>query len=301
MTELVPESSTSAPAAPPALPGLYADPNLVEFDGTYYLYPTSDGSDQWAATSFKVFSSTDLSGWVDHGEIFSLPRDTSWAKEHAWAPAVVRRGDTFFLYYSAEDNIGVAHSHSPLGPFVDLGRPLISAGMYPGRAIDPSVFVDTDNAPYLVWGNGVANIVALAPDMVSFDSDTVFSWEPPDFREAAWIHRRGNIYYLSWSENDTREVDYRIRYATAEHVFGPWTDHGVLLEKTAERGIFATGHHSILNIPDTDDWVIAYHRFAIPDGNGYRREIVIDALKYDADGLLMPVVAGSDLIRHELR
>jgi len=289
-----------APPAPPALPGLYADPHLVEYDGRYFLYPTSDGSDDWAATSFKAFSSTDLVTWVDHGEIFSLPHNTTWAKEHAWAPAAARQGDTYFLYYSAEDNIGVASSPSPVGPFVDLGRPLVAAGRFPGRAIDPSIFRDADGTAYLVWGNGVANIVPLSPDMVSFDPEAVVSWEPPGFREAAWIHRRGGIYYLSWSENDTRDEDYRIRYATAGHVLGPWTDRGILLEKSADRGIFATGHHSVLNIPGSDDWLIAYHRFAIPDGNGFRREVVIDSLHHDDDGLLRPVVAGSHQIRHEL-
>lgn len=300
MSEIVSWGASIRPPAPAVLAGLYADPHLVDFDGTYYLYPTSDGSDDWAATSFKAFSSTDLVTWNDHGEIFSLPHNTSWATEHAWAPAVTRVGGTYFLYYSAQDNIGVAWSPSPLGPFEDIGRPLVPAGKFPGRAIDPSIFIDADHTAYLLWGNGVANIVPLAPDMISFDPDAVVSWQPPDFREAAWIHRRGGLYFLSWSENDTREEDYRVRYATSSHVLGPWIDRGVLLEKSAERGIFATGHHSILNLPGTDEWLIAYHRFAIPDGNGYRREIVIDPLHYDTDGNLLPVISGSDLIRHEL-
>ena len=276
-------------ANPPAIPGFYADPNLVIFDNRYYLYPTTDGSEGWASKSFKVFSSTDLLDWTDHGVILDLPRDTTWATGHAWAPAVARRDGRYFLYYTANQSIGVAVGTSAMGPFTDSGRPLIGPDEYPGMAIDPSVFEDEDGTFYLYWGNTVAHGVPLNEDMVSFDRDRVVSFEPPGFREAASVHRRRGTYYLTWSENDTREEDYRVRYATSTGPFGPWTDHGVLLAKRPQRGILATGHHSIVQIPGADEWLIAYHRFAIPDGNGYRREVVIDRLVHRADSRLEPV------------
>jgi beta-xylosidase len=285
---------------PPAvIAGYYADPNLTIFDGRYYLYPTTDGLEGWRATSFRAFSSRDLSTWTDHGEIFSLT-DVDWASEHAWAPTVARRGDSFYLYFTAENNIGVAVADSPVGPFVDLGRPLIRDGEFSGRSIDPSVFVDVDDTPYLYWGNTVAHGVPLNDDMVSFDPARVVSWKPTGFREAAWVHEREGTYYLSWSENDTREADYRVRYATSSSALGPWTDRGILLEKLPERGILATGHHSILRIPDSDEWLIAYHRFAIPGGSGYRREVVIDRLDHSADGLLQRVIPAQETLSRRL-
>lgn len=284
---------------PPAIPGYFADPNLTAFDGRYYLYPTTDGIEEWGATSFNCFSSADLVTWTDHGEILSL-HDVAWASENAWAPAVARRGEQYYLYFSAESNIGVAVSDSPLGPFTDIGHALIADGDFSGRAIDPSVFSDSDGTPYLYWGNTVAHGVRLNDDMVSFDRDRVVSWEPTRFREAAWVHERAGVYYLSWSENDTREVDYRVRYATSSDPLGPWTDHGVLLEKIPERGILGTGHHSILRIPDSDEWLIAYHRFAIPGGSGYRREVMIDRLNHSADGLLQRVIPSRWAISRQL-
>ena len=280
---------THLEANPPAVPGLYADPNLVIFDDRYYLYPTTDGLAGWSSQSFKVFSSNDLLNWTDHGLILDLPRDTTWATGHAWAPAIIRRGVRYFLYYTANQNIGVAVGTSPTGPFTDSGRPLIRSDEYPGVAIDPSVFEDEDGTFYLYWGNTVAHGVPLNEDMVSFDRDRVVSFEPPGFREAASVHRRRGTYYLTWSENDTREEDYRVRYATSTGPLGPWADHGVLLAKRPDRGILATGHHSIVQLPNADEWLIAYHRFAIPDGNGYRREVVIDRLLHRADGRLEPV------------
>ncbi|MCU1528923.1 MAG: beta-xylosidase, partial [Frondihabitans sp.] len=265
------------------------DPNLVAFGDRFFLYPTTDGSDGWAADSFRAFSSADLRVWTDHGPIFSVANDTVWATGHAWAPAAVERNGHFYLYYTAEGNIGVAKGDDPLGPFTDLGRPLVKGNVYPGQTIDPSLFADDDGVVYLLWGNEAAHVVPLNDDMMSFDRDLVTSFVPTGFREAAWIHKRAGIYYLSWSENDTREAGYRVRYATGSSPVGPWRDQGVLVEKRTELGILATGHHSITQVPGTDTWLIAYHRFAIPDGNGYRREIVIDELHHEAGGLLRPV------------
>lgn len=289
------------PPVPALIEGYYADPHLSVFDGRFYIYPTTDGSDGWQATSFRAFSSKDLVEWTDHGVVFSLPEDSGWAREHAWAPAVAERDGRYYLYYTAErENIGVAVAPAPTGPFKDLGAPLISEGAYPGRAIDPNVFVDEDGAAYLYWGNGVAHVVRLNNDMVSFDRSAVISWVPTAFCEAPNVHRRGDVYYLSWSENDTRDENYRVRYATATSPYGPWTDQGVLLEKAPGRGIYATGHHSIARIPDSDEWLIAYHRFAVPDGTGYRRELAIDPLVHTPDGLLQKVRPSREPIMRKL-
>ena len=279
-----------------AFDGKYADPNLVIIDGTYYLYPTTDGQPEWGARSFRAFSSQDLDEWTDHGEILRLGVDVAWASSYAWAPAVVRKGDTYFLYFTAESNIGVASGPSPTGPFTDLGRPLVADGDFSGRAIDPSAFLDVDGTWYLYWGNGVAHAVPLGDDMMSFDASRVESWHFASFREAPWVHRDEDRYYLSWSENDTREATYRVRYATGPGPLGPWAEQGVLLQQRRELGIHATGHHSIAQLSN-GNWVIAYHRFAIPGGNGYNREIVIDPLVHDASGLIEPVIPSVESLR----
>lgn len=275
---------------PSPVVGHFADPNLTIFGERYFLYPTTDGQAGWEATSFSAFSSSDLVDWHDHGVVLRLGEDVKWASTEAWAPTIAVRGTKYFLYFTAESNIGVAVGDSPLGPFVDLGRPLIADGDYSGRAIDPSVFIDEDGSAFLYWGNTEAHMVPLGDDMVSFDSTKVVTWIPTDFREAVWVHKRGGTYYLSWSVDDTRDENYRVLYATGPSARGPWQDRGVLLEKVEQRGILATGHHSITNVPGTDEWVIAYHRFAIPGGDGFHREIAFDRLHHTADGLIDKVI-----------
>ncbi|MGN9758529.1 immunoglobulin-like domain-containing protein, partial [Streptomyces sp. SD31] len=141
----------------PVLPGLTADPNIVRFGDTFYLYPTTDGFPGWSGTQFKAYSSTDLVHWKDHGVILDLGPDVSWADSRAWAPAIAEKDGKYYFYFCADANIGVAVSDSPTGPFKDaLGQPLLKAGQFSGQMIDPAVFTDDDGQSYLYWGNGRA-------------------------------------------------------------------------------------------------------------------------------------------------
>ncbi len=275
----------------PALPGYHADPNIVAFGSTYYLYTTNDGYPGWSGTTFNAWSSKDLVHWTDRGTILDLGPDVAWADSRAWAPTIAERHGTYYFYYCADAKIGVATSHSPTGPFKDSGAPLIAANPDGnGQAIDPAVFTDDDGQAYLYWGNGSAWVVPLNDDMVSFDPDRVQQITGlTDFREGLFMAKRGSTYHLMYSIDDTRSEDYRVGYATASSPAGPFTDHGVILSKDTSQGILGTGHNSILRVPGTDDWYIAYHRFAIPGGDGTHRETAIDKLTFSADGLIEPV------------
>ncbi|MEH0416966.1 family 43 glycosylhydrolase [Streptomyces sp. B21-083] len=275
----------------PVLPGLNADPNIVRFGDTFYMYPTTDGFEGWSGTQFKAYSSTDLVHWKDHGVILDLGPDVSWADSRAWAPTMEERNGKYYFYFCADANIGVAVSDSPTGPFKDaLGKPLLKAGDHPGQMIDPAVFTDDDGQSYLYWGNGRAYVVPLNNDMVSFDASKVTDITPSGYNEGSFVIKRGVTYYFMWSENDTRDENYQVAYATGSSPTGPWTKRGVILQKDLSLGIKGTGHHSVVHVPNTDDWYIAYHRFAIPGGDGMHRETTIDKLEFDADGLIKKVV-----------
>jgi hypothetical protein len=156
--------------------------------------------------------------------------------------------------------------------------------------IDPAVFTDDDGQSYLYWGNGRAYVVPLNDDMVSFDASKVTTITPSGYNEGTFVIKRKGTYYFMWSENDTRDENYQVAYATGSSPTGPWTKRGVILEKDLSLGVKGPGHHSVVHVPGTDDWYIAYHRFAIPGGDGTHRETTIDKLEFDADGLLKKVV-----------
>lgn len=277
--------------APPAvLPGVYADPNIAAFGKKFYIYPTTDGTKGWLSTSFTCWSSDNLVDWKNEGVILDLPKDLSWAKVMAWAPAIAQKNGKYYFYYSGDVNIGVAVADKPTGPFKDpLGKPLIPRGTRRGQMIDPMAFVDNDGSAYLYWGQGNCNIVKLNKDMISCDTSKIISIKPKGYNEGPFMIKRKGIYYLMWSEYDTRDPRYSIAYATSTSPLGPFTKAEgppVLKGKGVVKG---AGHHSVLQVPGTDDWYIAYHRFKIPDGDGYNRETCISQMRFDKQGKILPV------------
>jgi arabinoxylan arabinofuranohydrolase len=290
----------------PVLEGFFADPEILwsEKTGKYYLYPTSDGFDSWSGYYFKAFSSTDLINWEDEGIILDLKKDVSWADMNAWAPCIVEKkinGDyKYFYYFTAGKKIGVAIADSPTGPFTDSGSPLIDfkpKGITGGQEIDPDVFTDPKSGKsYLYWGNGYMAVAELNPDMISMKKETLKILTPDKtFREGTYIFYRNGKYYVTWSEGDTRSEDYRVRYAFSDSPTGKWTipENNIILAKDPENGIYGTGHNSVLQVPDKDEWYIVYHRFTYPKGihmgnsAGFHRETCIDKLNFDQNGNIL--------------
>ena len=284
----------------PILPGYYADPDIAYFNGKFYLYPTTDGTN-WSPTSFHAFSSTDLVNWKDEGVILDFA-DIPWTEgKNAWAPSVGEKNGKYYLYYTANtEYIGVAVGDSPVGPFVDIGKPLLTYKQYGGRSIDPYFFRDDDGQAYLYWGNKRMHAVKLADDMITFDGEVVYI-TPPWYNEATCVFKRKGIYYFTWSVNDARSPDYQVRWAKSDGPMSPPRGDHLLLSKdtAADSRIKATGHHAVINVPGTDDWYIFYHRFcAARFGNvngpcteaGMHREVCIDKLCFDEDGNLLRVI-----------
>lgn len=287
----------------PALPGLWADPNVAEFDGRFYIYATTDGAPEWGATEFYAWHSDDLYAW----ERTPLPilalgegGDVLWASGKAWAPTILQRNGRYFFYFCGYDprrgdhGIGVAVADHPLGPFTADPEPMITNAeeVRVGHAIDPAAFVDpVTGRHYLFWGNTSAIFAELTEDSRGVVPGTFVKPEGLElFSEGVFVNHRNGVYHLTYSIGDTRWKEYRVGYATATDLAGPWTYRGVILEQRPEDGIFGTGHSSILNVAGTDDWYIVYHRFARPGGDGMHRETAIDRVHFDPDtGLMLPV------------
>jgi beta-xylosidase len=288
----------------PVLPGLYADPNIAVFDGTYYIYATSDGYPGWGGKEFYVWSSTDLVDWTRSEEpILTLDGangDVPWASGNAWAPTIIERDGKYYFYFSGHNTalnrktIGVAVADSPTGPFTAQPQAMIlnNEAVTSNQAIDPAAFHDpVSGKHYLYWGNGSPVMAELADDMVSLKPGTISAMSGlTGYREGSFMNYRDGTYHLTYAIDDTGSPNYRVGYATSTSPTGPWTYRGLILEKDESQGILGTGHSSIVQVPGTDEWYIAYHRFAVPGGDGTHRETTIDRLTFGADGLIEKVV-----------
>jgi hypothetical protein len=142
-----------------------ADPAPLVHDGRLYVYTSHDtvGQAGWLMTDYNVISTTDCVNWQDHGIAFSI-KNTTWGK-WAWAQQVTEVNGTFYMYFpamSGGNDVGVAVSTSPLGPFVDA----LGHGIAPGD--DPTIFIDDDGAAYLCTSSGGPLCGRLHDDLLDF-------------------------------------------------------------------------------------------------------------------------------------
>ncbi|MDQ8205673.1 family 43 glycosylhydrolase [Pelagicoccus sp. SDUM812003] len=290
VASLIREAASVAPA--PALQGEFtADPAIRAFGDRYYIYPTSDRP-YWNTKEFAVWSSPDLVEWKKENVFLDLREDISWANNKAWAPDCIERNGKYYFYFCGEHNIGVAVGDSPTGPFEDaLDRPLIDNETIKTFSIDPYAFIDDDGQAYLYFGNGTPTVYRLNDDMISFDGEHV-EFPLRDFREGIVVFKRNGKYYFMWSIDDARSPDYRVGWGVSDSPYGPVVspdaeeDFIVLRQNGPAQG---TAHHSIVNVPGTDRWYVAYHRHAVPGGGGYKRETCIVRMEFDDQGNILPM------------
>lgn len=283
----------SADLAPkPILDGFTADPSIRVFGDTYYIYPTSD-KPHWNTTEFAVWSSKNLVEWKKEGVILDVTKDLKWADLQAWAPDCVERNGKYYFYFCARGKIGVATADKPTGPFKDaLDRPLIvKGGKVTTNTIDPCAFIDDDGQAYLYFGNGnSAQVFKLKPDMITLDGDPTTISGLKDFREGIWVFKRNGKYYFMWSIDDARSPNYRVGWGISDSPLGPVKTPDkdfIVLQKNGPA--IGTAHHSVVNVPGTDRWYVAYHRHAIPGGNGYQREVCLARMEFNPDGTIKPM------------
>ena len=152
------------------------DPFVIEEDGVYYIYGTTDRT---AARTVDCYSTTDFNHFTHHPDVFKRD-NTNWSGTTTgiFAPEVMKFGDLFYMYYSADHKdsgrryIDVVVSESPTGPFVGYegtdanGKELNSHDDPIFRhndsiglsVLDQTLFVDDDGKMYMYYSVYDTNI-----------------------------------------------------------------------------------------------------------------------------------------------
>ena len=214
------------------------DPFILRDGDAYYAYATNT-----ARGNAPVWFSTDLTTWVPSGD--ALPAVGGWADVgFTWAPSVVRRGDTYVMFYSAAVHglgrlcIGRAVSSSPTGPFSDPFPGPLVCQLDRGGDIDPSPLVDVDGSLYLTWKSEdnaggdpkptnlwVSRLSADATELVG-PARIVLSqdaaWEAGSLEGPSMVRVDGQVY-LFYAGGDWNSAGYGTGYATCDTPFGPCT------------------------------------------------------------------------------
>lgn len=309
----------------PVLTGWYADPEGIIFGKQYWIYPTysddylqPDRSKEFSGeqiltqkntinpqylkqTFINAFSSSGLVHWKKHSHVLDV-KDVSWAAYSIWAPSIINANNKYYLFFSANDiqsdretgGIGVAVSDRPEGPFKDaLDKPLIGKFHNGAQPIDQFIFHDSDGAYYLYYGGWRhCNIVRMSSDLLSlipFDDGQIYKEiTPKNYVEGPFVFKRNGKYYLMWSEGGWKGPDYCVAYAIGDSPVGPFNRIGKILQQDPNIATGA-GHHSVIQIPGTDEYYIVYHRRPLNTTDGNHRETCIDRMYFDEAGHILPV------------
>lgn len=283
----------------PVFPGWYADPEGAIFDKTYWIYPTY--SDLYENQTFlDCFSSKNLQDWEKHHAIIDTA-EVKWAKFAMWAPAIVENKGKYYLFFAANDvhegeigGIGVAVSDRPQGPFKDLlGKPLINDIVNGAQPIDQYVYRDDDGIWYMYYGGwGHCNVVKLNDDftaIVPWEDGSIYKEVTPEnYTEGPFMLKRNGKYYFMWSECGWGESNYCVAYAISDTPLGPFNRVGVILQSDSDVATSA-GHHSVIQIPNKDEYYIIYHRRPLNDSGRDHRQTCIDRMYFNEDGTIKPV------------
>ncbi|QCZ92518.1 glycoside hydrolase family 43 protein [Salinimonas iocasae] len=283
-----------------------ADPAALVHDDTVYLYTGHDEAPNndvfFEMHDWLAFSSTDMVNWKAHGPIMKAT-DFKWAIGDAWASHMIEKGGKFYFFTTVRHNeekpgfaIGVAVSDSPTGPFRDaIGHALVTNDMTTQTPndwddIDPAIFTEDNGDTYMFFGNLVPKYVKLTDNLTALDGE-IKVIDVPNFTEAAWVHKKGENYYLSYA----CEFPEKICYAMSKSIHGPWEYKGILNEVA---GNTETNHQSIIEYKGNDYFI--YHTGALPpkgdqpSGGRFRRSVAIDPLIYNDDGTLKRVVMSTE-------
>lgn len=312
-TQSLTAQTTKTTSGNPIVEGWYADPEGVILNEEFWVFPTFSAKykDQ---VFLDAFSSKDMVNWTKHPRII----DTSavkWANKAMWAPSIVKKDNKYFLFFSANDiqsserkgfgpnnpdkddkigGIGIGVASRPEGPYKDyLGKPLINQFYNKAQPIDQYVFQDKDKQYYVIYGGwGRCNIAKLNKDFTALvpyeNGDLVKEITPKGYVEGPTMFVRKGKYYLMWSEGGWTNGTYKVAYGVSDNVFGPFEKKSTIL--VADEAVATgAGHHSVINIPNTDDWYIVYHRRPIPNLDRDHRVTCIDRMYFNEDDTIKDV------------
>lgn len=228
------------------------DPSIILEHGIYYLFST-DPAVHDPGQYLPIRCSTDRVDWTACGQVFtSIP---AWVEQALpgldglWAPDISYFHGLYHLYYvgswlhTQDSVIGLATNTTldptdPTYKWVDRGEVLAS---HPGddfNALDPNIFIDSNQKIWLTYGSYWSGIkqrqidpatgMLLASNPVRYDLAA-----RPDISghpiEGASLVENGGYYYLFLSvdhccENTLSEDDYKQMVGRSSSPNGPFVD-----------------------------------------------------------------------------
>ena len=284
-------ATTPHPFGRPLIPDLVADASIIEEDGVFYCYGTTDGWGKHLSTSGTpvVWKSRDFVNWSFEGSIYP---DNFNAKY--WAPGAPFKHDgRYYLFPTLDGLITATVSDKLTGPF----RTLDGKDIFPGSgwrpfpieqksSIDAEIFRDDDGTAYLYYSR--RRVVKLKPDLSGPEGRVIgINTGEGNYSEGPWVFKRKGVYYYLYTLGGGENYSYA--YVTSrQSPTGPWTIPAdkLIAQTDASVGIYGPGHGCFLNPTGTDDWYFIHLEFGRGSTN---RQIFAQKMSFNEDGTIKPI------------
>jgi len=279
----------------------FADPTIYVEDGKYYLTGTKGGA---GTLGFAVLESNDLKTWTlpqgfSGSEFMVLNKGgQSFGTAGFWAPQIFKVDQTYYLTYTANEQTVLAESKSLLGPYQQKEVVPIDGSV---KNIDSFIFKD-DNGKYYLYhvrfNNGNYIWVAefdikmgkIKPETLIKCFNQTETWEAtPNFEsapimEGPTVVKMKGKYYLFYSANHFKNIDYSIGYAVSDSPFGPWIKYaGNPIIHRSIVGENGSGHGDLFEGVDGQLYYVYHVHFDQQQVSPRRTRIVPVRKEWDAE------------------
>ena len=274
------------------IPDLFADPAIVNFNGRYYCYGTTDGAGQGLATSGVpvVWTSDDFRSWTLHGPIVDPDFDAKW-----WAPSsAIYRNGRYYIFPTLDNRITTLVADSPLGPFrTPDGRRITKTSGWKqmdiqvGHPIDAELYEHPDGSIWMAWSQRF--ICRLSDDLTQLIGKPLeIPTGQKGYSEGPILFaRKGKLYYL-YTLDGSERYHYAYMVSPSGSPEGPWVKpvKDIIAITDVKVGIIGPGHGCVINHPGTDKWSFVHLEFG---RSGTNRQIVSQDMTFDTDGWIIPI------------
>lgn len=265
------------------LPGDYADPSILKDGNDYYM----THSPFHYQPGFLIWHSRDLLHWEPIARA-----GNSW-KGSAWAPDLQKVGDTYYIYFPAEQTNWVITAKDIRGPWTEPLDLKISG-------IDPGLVVTPEGKRYLFTNGG--QVTPLTDDGLARAGETQTTYQgwqyPSEWQtecmclESPKMNYRNGYYYMTSAEGGTAgpATSHMAVCARSKNVYGPWENspyNPIVHTYSASEEWWSKGHGTLVEGPDGQWWIVyhAYRKGAYALG----RQTLMEPIEWTQGGWYRPV------------
>lgn len=248
-----------------------ADPDVLCYDGVYYLYVRKVVGDE----PFLAYTSTDLVHWTEAGGVYTW-REGQSNKYHFMSPNVFFYDGKFYLIFQAWNNdtdksarLFYACADSPLGPFEGFTM------LHDVHEIGGHPFVDDDGRVYITLcrfdfgSNLYIEEVIVKDGVITPKSETLQMVLYPQTAyevngrgrtvEGGVPIKHGDLYYMFYATGSYK-LHYGQSYAVSTSIFGPYEKYEYNPFLVYNAALDGPGDAVVVPSPDGTELYLVYHR-----------------------------------------